>query len=70
MGAPLGTVPSSHLGGIGLDLVLTRLHHTMIRTPAKAAPPSVIGGPGSDLTRDAFGRPLPAAAQCVLYFRG
>jgi hypothetical protein len=25
VGAPLGTVPSSHLGGIGLDLVLTCL---------------------------------------------
>jgi hypothetical protein len=27
----------------------------MIRTPAAAAPPNVIGGPSSDLTRDAGG---------------
>ena len=38
----------------------TILHHTMMRTPAAAAPPSVIGGPGSDLTRD-VGDPRAAA---------
>jgi hypothetical protein len=49
-----GAVPSSHLGGVGLDLMLHALW-TISRTWAAAALPSAIGGQGSAL----FGRALP-----------
>jgi hypothetical protein len=41
-------VSSSHLGGVGRDLVAARLAHTINRTFAFAALPSVIGGPVGD----------------------
>jgi len=45
----LGTVSAGKLGGIRLDLAATiPAPHTISRTPALAALPSVTGGPCSD----------------------
>jgi capsular polysaccharide biosynthesis protein len=40
----LGAVAFGHFGGVGLDLMLAFLDHTISRTWAAAALPSVIGG--------------------------
>ena len=53
----LGAVAPGHLGGMGLDPVAARLHHTISRTRAAAAFPSVIGGPGGGFHRCAEGSP-------------
>jgi hypothetical protein len=48
-------ITSSVLGRFGFDLMAARLAHTIRRTLAEAALPSVISGPGFDSTRgDAF----------------
>jgi hypothetical protein len=41
---------------VSFDLMLARLHHTISRTPAAAALPSVIGGLGSDFIGSATER--------------
>jgi hypothetical protein len=45
-------IPSRHLGGVGLGLMLAISAPYDNRTLAAAALPSVIGGPGSDLMPD------------------